>query len=102
MNTLVKEEQKNTLDYGLENLGNLHWNLPTPILYEEAIRRHEGMLAHLGPLVIKTGHYTGRLPKDKFFVKEPSSETKIWWGKVNRPFEPAKFDALKQRVSAYL
>jgi phosphoenolpyruvate carboxykinase (ATP) len=102
MNTLVKEEQKNTLNYGLENLGNLHWNLPTPVLYEEAIRRHEGMLAHLGPLVIKTGHYTGRLPKDKFFVKEPSSETKIWWGKVNRPFEPAKFDALKQRVSAYL
>ena len=102
MNTLVKEEQKNTMHYGLENLGNLHWNLPTPILYEEAIRRHEGMLAHLGPLVVKTGHYTGRLPKDKFFVKEPSSEAKIWWGKVNRPFEPAKFDALKQRVSAYL
>ena len=60
------------------------------------------MLAHLGPFVIKQGGILAVYPKDKFFVKEPSSETKIWWGKVNRPFEPAKFDALKQRVLAYL
>ncbi len=87
---------------GLGNLGSIHWNLPSPALYEEAIRRYEGTLSHLGPLVVRTGHYTGRLPKDKFFVREPSSEEKIWWGKINRPIEPAKFEVLKHRLCAYL
>ncbi len=86
---------------GLGNLGTIHWNLPTPALYEEAIRRYEGVLSHLGPLVVRTGHYTGRLPKDKFFVREPSSEKKIWWGKINRPIEAAKFETLKSRLCAY-
>lgn len=89
-------------DLGLENLGQTHWNLPTPALYEEAIRRYEGMLSHLGPLVVRTGQHTGRLPKDKFLVREPSSEGKIWWGKVNRPMDAGKFDALQHRLSAYL
>jgi phosphoenolpyruvate carboxykinase (ATP) len=87
---------------GLTNLGRVHWDLPTSALYEEAIRRYEGGLSHLGPLVVRTGQYTGRLPKDKFFVREPSSEAKIWWGKVNRPVEPAKFEAIKHRLCAYL
>jgi ATP-dependent phosphoenolpyruvate carboxykinase len=48
-------------DLGLLNIGNVHWDSSTPVLYEEAIRRYEGMVAHLGPLVIRTGQYTGRL-----------------------------------------
>jgi phosphoenolpyruvate carboxykinase (ATP) len=58
---------------GLNNIGHIYWNLSTPALYEEAIRRHEGMLCHLGPLVIQTGRYTGRLPKDKFLVLEKAA-----------------------------
>jgi len=87
---------------GLENLGRVHWDLPTPALYEEAIRRYEGILSHLGPLVIRTGQHTGRLPEDKFLVREPSSENLIWGGKVNRPMEPARFELLKARLCAYL
>lgn len=52
--------------------------------------------------MVRTGHYTGRLPKDKFFVREPSSEKKIWWGKINRPIEQPKFEVLKHRLCAYL
>ncbi len=87
---------------GLDNLGQVYWNLPTAALYEEAIRRYEASLSHLGPLVVRTGQYTGRLPKDKFLVREPSSESKICWGKINRPLDSAKFDALKYRLCAYL
>ncbi len=87
---------------GLENLGRVYADLPTPALYEESIRRYEGMLSHLGPLVVRTGQHTGRLPRDKFLVHEPSSESKIWWGKVNRPMEVARFNALNHRLSAYL
>ena len=102
MNTLLIDKKESLKEIGFENTGQVYWNLSTPALYEEAIRRHEGILAHLGPFVINTGRYTGRLPQDKFFVKEASCEAKIWWGKVNRPIDPAKFDALKQKVLAYL
>ena len=80
---------------------NLHtprvkWNLAAAALYEEAVRRQEGVLAAAGPLVCKTGHHTGRSPTDKFLVKEPSSEQHIAWGPVNRPVSEAQFDALHQ------
>ncbi len=78
------------------------WNLPPSALVEHALQRREGHLATDGPLVVRTGEYTGRSPNDRFFVKEPSSEGKIWWGKVNRPFDPDRYDALRARLMAYL
>ncbi len=87
---------------GITNFNHLYWNLTPPALIEEAIRRREGILAHRGPLVVRTGSHTGRSPNDKFIVREPSSEDKIWWGKVNRPIEADKFNALLRRVTAYL
>jgi phosphoenolpyruvate carboxykinase (ATP) len=88
--------------YGMKNLGDIFRNLPTSALYEEIVRRKEGLIAHLGPMVVGTGHHTGRSPEDKFIVKEESSAEKIWWGKENKPFEPAKFDDLYHRLLAYL
>ena len=87
---------------GLRNLGNIYWNLSTPALYEEVVRRREGSISHLGPLVVHTGHHTGRSPNDKFIVREKSSDSKINWGKINQPFEESKFNALFARLSAYL
>lgn len=88
--------------HGIYNVGNVHWNPSTPYLYEEVVRRREGLVAHLGPIVVRTGHHTGRSPDDKFIVREPLSETKVWWGKWNRGFAPDKFDALYYRLLAYL
>jgi phosphoenolpyruvate carboxykinase (ATP) len=87
---------------GITNVRRVHWDPSTPALYEEAVRRSEGMIAHLGPLVVRTGQHTGRSPGDKFIVREPSTEEKIGWGAVNRPFPPARFDALYRRLAAYL
>ncbi len=83
---------------GIRNVNNIYWNLHTSALYEETIRRHEGIIAHLGPLVVRTGHHTGRSPNDKFLVKEPGSEEHIWWGKVNRPFTEDRFNELHRRL----
>ena len=94
--------RKDLESYGFKNVSHIHWNLSTPALYEEIVRRREGMIVHLGPVVVRTGHYTGRSPDDKFIVKEPTSEKKIWWGDVNRPFDPRKFDLLLYRLQAYL
>jgi len=60
--------------YGLEylnlkNLNDIYWNLTTSGLYEQIIRRREGMLTHLGPVWVRTGAFTGRSPNDKFIVK---------------------------------
>ncbi|MFC1823744.1 phosphoenolpyruvate carboxykinase [Thermodesulfobacteriota bacterium] len=94
-------------DYGLEriglhNLGQVYWNVSTPGLYEYAIRRYEGQMAHLGPLVVSMGQHTGRAAKDKYIVDEPETTSDIWWGKVNVKYPEEKFDALHKRMAAYL
>ncbi|GAB4522259.1 MAG: phosphoenolpyruvate carboxykinase (ATP) [Anaerolineales bacterium] len=94
-------------DYGLENHGivnpgKVYWNLTTPMLYEAAIRRHEGVLAHLGPLMVRTGDHTGRSPRDKFLVDDPAVSADIWWGTANQPIARETFEALRQKMLAFL
>jgi phosphoenolpyruvate carboxykinase (ATP) len=89
-------------NHGIQNVKTAYWNMPTSALYEHVVRRDEGMVSHLGPIVVRTGDHTGRSPNDKFLVKEPSSENHIWWGEINRPFEPDKFDALYKRLCTHL
>jgi len=76
-------------------------NLTTAELVEDAIRAGEGLIAAEGPLVVRTGKHTGRSPKDKFLVDEPSSSSKIWWGEVNQPISEAHYDRLRARLVAY-
>ena len=99
----VNDREVHSLDrHGIKNVNNIYWNLSTPALYEQIVRRREGILAHLGSIVVRTGHHTGRSPKDKFIVDEPASRENIWWGNVNRPFERHRFEALYNRLLAYL
>ena len=94
---------KHGLDiHGIKNVNEQHWNLTAAALYEEAVRRREAAIAHLGPLVVRTGHHTGRSPNDKYIVKEPSSEKNVWWGQVNRPFDAGKFNSMHKRLLSYL
>jgi phosphoenolpyruvate carboxykinase (ATP) len=79
----------------------IHWNLTPPLLYEEVIQRREAMMAQDGPLVVYTGKCTGRSANDKFFVEEPSSKDRVWWGNTNRSFPVDKFESLKTRVIEY-
>jgi phosphoenolpyruvate carboxykinase (ATP) len=88
-------------NHGLHDLGNIYWNLTTAALYEHAIRNREGLLAHLGPLVVRTGSHTGRSPNDKFVVRDTETEGSVWWGQMNHPFEPQDFDHLLLRLQAY-
>lgn len=88
--------------FGFGSVRRVSWNLAAAPLFEEAIRRGEGVAAAHGPLVVRTGKHTGRSPNDKFFVREKSSESSIDWGKTNKPFEQARFDALLRRVDSYL
>ena len=82
--------------------GKMVANLSTAALYEAAVRDGEGMIAAEGPLVVSTGTHTGRSPKDKFIVREPSSEPKVWWGDVNHPISEEHYDRLRSRLMTYL
>ncbi|MBQ8389878.1 MAG: phosphoenolpyruvate carboxykinase (ATP) [Oscillibacter sp.] len=93
--------------YGLEALGIInasavYRNLTPAELTEHALRRGEGKLSNTGALVVKTGKYTGRSANDKFIVDTPAVHNEIAWGKVNRPIEKAKYDAIYNKVVAYL
>jgi phosphoenolpyruvate carboxykinase (ATP) len=87
---------------GLVPRGAVHWNLVAAQLVEAAIRRNEGQLAEMGPFVAVTSPHTGRSPKDKFVVKESSSERDVDWGAVNQPMTEAHFEGLVAAVRGYL
>ncbi|MBX9858613.1 MAG: phosphoenolpyruvate carboxykinase [Sphingomonas sp.] len=87
---------------GIATQATIHWNLITAPLVEQAIRRGEGVLAADGPLVVETGRCTGRSAQDKFTVRDAETENTIWWGKSNKPMDPAHFAALKADFFAAL
>ena len=87
---------------GLKPSGDVHWNLMSPVLIEQAVKRGEGRFADMGPFCAITAPHTGRSPNDKFLVKEPSSEADVDWGKVNQPFSEQQFETLLADVRAYL
>jgi phosphoenolpyruvate carboxykinase (ATP) len=80
---------------GIATSAEIFWNLATAPLVEHALRRGEGLLARDGPLVVRTGKFTGRAAKDKFIVRNAVTEKTVWWGKVNQPMDADAFDRLR-------
>lgn len=93
--------------YGIEKMGIIgpkavYRNLTPAQLTEAALRLNEGKLSNTGALVVTTGKYTGRSPKDKFIVDTQGVHNEIAWGKVNKPISKEKADAIKGKIAAYL
>lgn len=98
----LKGKNASIANIGLGNVAAAYWNLTPAELVEETLDRGEGVLCDNGALAIDTGEFTGRSPKDKFCVYDEITKDSIWWGDINIKFDPAKFDALYNRVTAYL
>lgn len=91
------------LDYlGLNDNENVFWNLTPPELYEQAILRGEAILTKDHALRVLTGQYTGRSPKDKYIVDQPSIHDDIDWGEINQPISEEVFDNLFDKTVNYL
>ena len=77
-------------------------NLVPAKLVEFALARGEGTLSESGALVVTTGKYTGRSPDDRYVVDAPAIHDDIDWGKINVPISEEKYEAIYNRMSAYL
>ncbi|MDQ3556451.1 MAG: phosphoenolpyruvate carboxykinase (ATP) [Gemmatimonadota bacterium] len=84
--------------HGIRTSGETFWNLAPAELVEHAVRRGEGELVEGGPFNAVTAPHTGRSPDDRFVVREPSSEEKVAWGKVNVPFDADRYAQLRSEV----
>ncbi|MCW5898376.1 MAG: phosphoenolpyruvate carboxykinase (ATP) [Flavobacteriales bacterium] len=98
----LKPKRADLSKLGLGRVGDAYWNLEPAELVEHAILHGQGVLTSTGALAIETGEFTGRSPKDKFCVQDDKTRDTVWWGDVNTPFDPAKFDALYEKMCAYL
>lgn len=106
---IPKEHLRSTA--GLEAVGlnvstmnglQVHWNLIPAALCEHAVKNGEAVLTNAGALRVLTGQYTGRSPQDKFFVEEPGSADKIWWGTVNAGISEDVFERMYAKVIDHL
>ena len=88
--------------HGLSPERRVYWQPTTALLYEHALARGDARLAEGGPLVVDTGKHTGRSPKDKYVVREPGSEDRIWWSDVNKEISEEGFENLREKITSYL
>lgn len=88
-------------EIGFKNFKTAYWNLDVPQLVTETLLKQQGALTDTGALMVHTGEFTGRSPKDKFIVKDDYTAHTVWWGDVNQPYDPEKFDHLYKKVLQY-
>ncbi|MDU8886548.1 phosphoenolpyruvate carboxykinase (ATP) [Yeosuana sp. MJ-SS3] len=101
MQDLKINKTMNLEKYGLKNIV-AHWNLSPEELQKITVEKGMGVETSNGTLAINTGKFTGRSPQDRFLVKDEYTKDKVWWGKVNKPFDPENFDVLQNEIVNYL
>ncbi len=95
---MINNENINLTVLGLENQKKICRNLSVELLVDDIIKNKEGIIGPKGSVLVDTGVYTGRSPKDKYIVEESSSKDKIWWGEVNKKISNDIFDILYKKV----
>ncbi len=93
---------KHLLKIGLRNTESVHYQLSPEELVQDTLRIGEGVLNDTGALVIQTGEFTGRSPKDKFTVKDETTADSVHWNDFNIPIESKYFDNVFKKVTEYL
>jgi phosphoenolpyruvate carboxykinase (ATP) len=103
MKELGPKNPKASLEaYGIKNVAKAYWNLTPEQLVEQSLCRGYGVLSDRGALVVKTGKFTGRSPKDRFIVEDDYTRNTVAWNDINMPFPSDKFDQLQDKLIAFL
>mgnify|MGYP002558926398 FL=1 len=92
--------------YGITGATEVVYNPSYDSLYKDELNPElkgfeKGKLTELGAVDVMTGVYTGRSPKDKFFVMDETSKDTVWWTSEgykndNKPVTPETWKALKE------
>jgi phosphoenolpyruvate carboxykinase (ATP) len=98
--------------YGIKNVTEIVYNPTYDLLYNEELNNNlqgyeKGQLTELGAVNVMTGEFTGRSPKDKYIVKDSTTENTIWWNSEkavndNKPISTETWNALKETTSTQL
>lgn len=88
--------------FGFPHTNNMHYQLPPEELIEDSVCMGEGLLSSTGALVINTGEFTGRSPKDKFIVKDSQTENAVFWNNFNIPIEEKYFYIIRAKIIGHL
>ena len=95
----------NEIGIELKELGlrdqSVYRNLTVGELVDDIVANNEGLIGLRGAAMVDTGIYTGRSPKDKYIVDEPSSNSDIWWGPVNQKISEETFNELYDQVTNF-
>ncbi len=84
---------------GIKTLGNVYYNLSYDEIYEHEKKNGEVVDTNLGAAAVDTGKFTGRSPKDKFFVRNDDKSGKyLAWGDINQPIDVKVYDELFAKV----
>ncbi len=93
-------------NYGIVDVQKIYHNPSWEELFEHetdpSLTGYEkGFVTSTGAVAVDTGEFTGRSPKDKYIVREPSSEKNVWWTGTrarndNKPITPHIWDSVKQ------
>ena len=100
--TIMEPPIKSLETLGIVNSVNIHYHSTPQELIDATLLRKEGVLNDTGALVINTGEFTGRSPKDKFIVKDDTTKDTINWNNFNLPIEGKYFDILYKKMMDYL
>ena len=96
-------DKPNDIDkLGLKNIGEVYYNLSYEELFIHEVNRVECKLSSTGAAMCDTGIFTGRSPKDKYFVNQEPSNNNISWGKVNKKIDKKIFNELLELAKTQL
>src|SRR5258707_10494727 len=93
---------KELLRLGLKQTESIHYQLSPEELVQDTLRIGEGILNDTGALVIRTGEFTGRSPKDRYIVKDEITADAVHWNDFNQPIEQVYFDKILSRITTWL
>lgn len=98
----VRDTLTELKELGIENPANVYYQLSPEELISQTIARNQGCLNDTGALVVNTGEFTGRSPKDKFIVRDEKTNSTVNWNDFNLPFSADHFDRLFNKLTHYL
>ncbi len=87
---------------GINSWKKAFWNLGPDELIQETLLKKQGTLSSNGTLVIKTGKFTGRSPKDRYIVEDDLTRSTVDWNEINQTFDKDNYFILKEKVIQYL